>query len=398
MPYFKWTGIDISGKIYKGKDFARSKSQIDSVLFFHDVSLINIKQVSASLLEEKISSAHKLEFFRMLSILLGAGVKLHEALEIILAKQKNGRFKLVIEDIKDAVGQGINFGEVLGYHNDIFDSLTCALVISGTESGNLPQSLNIIVESAQEKQIFLQNLRSALLMPIITFGFFLVILILLFIFVIPRFVDMFASFGNQIPWTTKLVINISNAITSFNFVYILLVVLFFILIFFKKVLKIEKIRKIKDVLLLKVPVFGQIILQFNIANFLHTFSVLLQGGVHVVKALEISRQAVSNSNLTVKIDRVAKFVESGKNLSEGFKQVGFDDPELIALVSVGQESGALSFTVLKAAQIYQDRFYRRIKFLITLIQPLLLIVIGLFIATLIFAVYVPIFTMSSVIQ
>ena len=318
MPYFKWTGIDISGKIYKGKDFARSKSQIDSVLFFHDVSLINIKQVSASLLEEKISSAHKLEFFRMLSILLGAGVKLHEALEIIKEKKKNGRFKLVIEDIKDAVGQGINFGEVLGYHNDIFDSLTCALVISGTESGNLPQSLNIIVESAQEKQIFLQNLRSALLMPIITFGFFLVILILLFIFVIPRFVDMFASFGNQIPWTTKLVINISNAITSFNFVYILLVVLFFILIFLKKILKIEKIRKIKDVLLLKVPVFGQIILQFNIANFLHTFSVLLQGGVHVVKALEISRQAVSNSNLTVKIDRVVKFVESGKNLSEGF--------------------------------------------------------------------------------
>lgn len=397
MPYFKWTGIDIVGKIYRGKDFARSKSQIDSVLFLHNVSLINIKQVSASVLAEKVSSTHKLEFFRMLSILLGAGVKLHEALEIILAKQKNGRFKLVIEDIKDAVGQGINFGEALAYHNDIFDSLTCALIISGTESGNLSQSLNIIVESAQERQIFLQNLRSALLMPIITFGFFLVILILLFIFVIPRFVDMFNSFGNQIPWATKLVINISNTITSFNFFYVLLAMLFFVFIF-NKVFKIELVKKIKDDFLLKTPIFGQIILQFNVANFLHTLSVLLQGGVHVVKALEISRQAVSNLNLSIKINQVSTLVESGKNLSDALKQVGFDDPELIALVAVGQESGALSFTILKAAQIYQDRFYRRIKFLITLIQPLLLIVIGLFIATLIFAVYVPIFTMSSVIQ
>ncbi len=397
MPYFKWTGIDISGKVYKGKDFARSKSQVDNVLFKHDLALIDIKQVSAPIFEEKINSSNKLEFFRMLSILLGAGVKLHDALEIIFVKQKNGRFKLVIEDIKDAVSEGINFGEALSHHNDIFDSLTCALIASGTESGNLPQSLNIIVESAQERQIFLQNLRSALLMPIITFGFFIFILILLFIFVIPRFVDMFASFGNNIPWATRMVINISKTITSFNFVYILMGSVLIGLIL-NRVFKLESVKKIKDSFLLNTPIFGPIILQYNIANFLHTLSVLLQGGVHVVRALEISRQAVKNSNLGVKIDRVARLVESGNSLSDSFKQVGFDDPELIALVSVGQESGALAFTVLKSAQIYQDRFYRRIKFLITLIQPLLLIVIGLFIATLIFAVYVPIFTMSSVIQ
>ena len=390
MPYFKWRAIDLEGNIYKGKDFARSATQIDNALFSHKVALIKIRQTNSNIFLEKISNKQKLDFFRMLSILLSSGINLAQALEIILQKQKSGRFKLIIQDIFDAVCQGISLGHALEFHNDIFDELTVALIKSGQESGKFSECLNMIVESSQERQNFLQNLRSALLVPVITFVFFIIILLLLFIFVIPRFAHTFASLGNQLPWSTKLVLSISNFLTSFKILYIG-IILFILFLALNRLLKINKFKLFKDRLILNTPVLGQIIFQFNLANFLRT-------GVHLIDALNISKQAVSNIILKDKIKNIIKLVQQGKTLGQSFKQVGFDDPELLALISVGQESSALSYTVLKSSHIYQDQFYLKIKFLITLVQPLLLIVIGLFIAMLIFAVYVPIFTVSSIVQ
>ncbi len=394
MPYFKWIAIDISGVLYSGKEFSRSIDYIEENFLHKGLAVISIKRLNR-FLWNKVSISQKYDFFHNLFILLDSGVKLPNALEIVIAQTKSFLFKEVLIDVYDAVLEGTDFYSALAFHNDVFNDFEIALIQSGQHSGNLQRAVLLLVQYYSFKQKFLASLKSAVFTPILTFIFFIFIASLLLIFVIPKFQMIFASYQAQLPNITRIVLGASDFVQSPKFIYasILLCIL---TIIFSQFLQLPTFQKYKDYFMLKIPFFSDFILHSNLVNFLSALSVLLKGGVALPSAIAVSSEAISNIIIKNQVLDISVQVQEGRSFSDAINKSIFGFPDLKAIIVVGQESGNLESSITKAADIYQKSLQQKINFFVKIIQPLLLIILGLLISTLIFAIYVPVFTISSI--
>ena len=398
MAYFKWRGVDLTGAIRSGKMFARSEKDLDVSLLEREVALLSCCSVRPRLVSRSIGFDAKVHFFRQLAVLLDAGVMLPEALHILASLITNEKLRDIVCCVVADVQEGVPFSEALKNYPKLFDTLTIRMVQIGQEAGRLSYALQQLGDYLETTQTFKKKLKSAATVPLLTFAFFILIAVAIFVLVIPRFSDIFTSMKKDLPQITKVIIRVSELLRSTALIFIALgfVGFFFAIRWFVKT---ERGSTTFDKIILKLPWAGHLVKNSSVVYFLQSVSMLLGSGVRLIKAMEVSKTTVKNSVLLQQISVLQNDVAAGTPLSVAMGRVpnSFFAQDIISLAKVGEESGQLGPMLKKGAAIYQGKVNRALKFFSTIFQPLLMIILGLLITLLIFAIYLPVFSLSNVV-
>lgn len=395
MPYYSWKGVDLYARWRKGALFARSQHELDALLFKRDIALLKFKQ--KRLMRSRVRQEEIVSYFIQLHALIRAGVLLPEALNTIASYTHKPYFASICYEMADSVTQGIPLALAFQKYPDIFSPVVIQMVAIGQESGSLSQSLEVLVHYLESSLNFQKKLRSAFLLPAVTFIFFLLIIAIIMIVIVPQFVSLCATMGKQVPHSTQMLLNMSAFLRSKNaFLMLLLIGLIsFVSIRYKKTIKGgQKLGSF----LLNVPLLKKLLVYQVIAVFFRSASQLLHGGMPLAKALAISAESIEYAQIKERFMYVATAVDAGMPLSGSLHEcVDYLDQSAVALINVGQETGKLGQMLARIADSYQERVLTQMQRITTLAQPFLLVILGLLIGMLILGLYAPIMNLSYII-
>lgn len=398
MAYFKWRGVDLTGAQRTGKMFARTEKDLNSMLIEREIALLSCRTARPYFFSRSVNLNTKVHFFRQLSVLLDAGVMLPDALEILGNLIDNMKLRDVICSITADVQAGFSLSESLSGYPAIFDSLMIRMVHVGQEAGKLAPALQQLSSYLEITQTFRKKLKSASVLPLLTLGFFALIATAIFVLVIPRFADIFRSMKRELPAITRFIIRASELLRSSAVLYGLFAIAL-VLVGIHFYMKSMRGKETIDRNVLKIPWVGQLVKNSSLVYFLHSISMLVMSGVRLVKAMNIAAQSIKNSVLRAQVLQLEKEVTAGNSLSRAMQQLpgSLFEQDLVAIAKVGEESGRLGAMLKRGAAIYQEKVNRSLTFFSTIFQPMLMIILGLLITLLIFAIYLPVFSLSSIV-
>ena len=397
MPYFKWRGVDITGKLRYGKLSARSPKHLDTLLFKRGIALLFSSPAYLFWFFRTIRLPLKVEWLRQLTLLIKSGVLLPDALSIVADQLNHPVLQDVVHTIAESVCRGVSLSSAIKQHEGIVDPIVVQLIQVGQESGKLADTLDAAVVYLEMEHDFYTKLRSVLLMPLLVGLFLLGITLIIFGVIVPRFVDIFASLRQDIPPLTQLMIRISAFVHSWRMIFCISIVLLLCWLG-KKYFKTPSGKVVRDRLCLRLPFIGTIIQQQLLAYALQSLALLESSGIDIVLALHIVADSIDNVVLKKQLNDLSYEVSTGKSLSEAMRLSAYPlfTEEVIAMVHIGQESGNISALLEKAAQVYREKASRQLHLFTILLQPLLIIVLGILVTILIFAVYMPMMDLAHV--
>jgi type II secretory pathway component PulF len=403
MEKYLWKGVDSSGQNQKGVIAAKSREQLSTLLLEQGIALLDCKVERESLIKQisfsrSVSLEQKAFFFNQLAILIESGVGLLKALNVVCRQIESKRFKNVVLSVIDDVAAGSSLSAGLEKFSDIFSPSIIQVIKSGEHSGKLDFVLKSLGNYLSDRLLLKSKLQKAALMPAITVTFAFLIMWGIFVFVVPQFETLFNSLGKQVPGSTKFVIGISDFLRSSKFL-IFMVIFLFLTWAARLIIKQDVVRRLMDKFLLNIYVLNKIFLLKDLIAFLQTLSLFLKTGVPLSNSLELSGQIIQNTCFKKKAEILYEYVLQGKTLEESMAIIGphFFPENLLAVVCVGEQAGNLDVMLQKAASFFQEELGSKLQFMLTIFQPALMIVIGLLIAFLMLAIYMPIFNMASLV-
>jgi type IV pilus assembly protein PilC len=395
MPYFKWVGVNIAGKTKKGKHAAYSPQELAERLLKNGIALLQCRSIYTPSFFWKPNLEVKGNLFKHKAKLLRAGILLPQSL-IIVAEQSHNPFLYdMFFNLSKDIQHGVPFAVALQKQPLLSDPIVMIMLTAGHESGNLINAIENVALYFQKQHQFNKNIRSALAMPFLTLLFFIGISWFIFVFIIPRFADMFASVHQDLPALTQYMINMSDFMRGGS--------MFFVLIFFT--VSIVALyyycttvgKQLWNNILMHLPFIGSLVWQHQICQVLQALSLLINSGVTLVSGLKIVGDSVDNSVIKSQLASLHDDVASGQLLSNAMAASSIFLPEAVALVHVGEESGTLGQSLEAAADVYGDLFEQSMRQFIFFLQPAVIILLGFLVTTLIFAVYLPIMQLSHAI-
>jgi type II secretory pathway component PulF len=400
MPYFNWLGFTITGDKVSGLTFAPSTEYLDSQLLKRQIALVRSSQERPERLRARrffarVKIADRYALLEQLNSMVAAGVLLPEALAIVAEQTRH----LMLEEVMHMSALRVKEGELLSAvardYPVFYDALMVQLLAVAEQSGKLSAILQTITHYLQAKQNFYGQVRAALLMPCMTLVFFLLVMIMLFLFVIPRFAQMFANIGQELPALTKFLIAVSSVMLSIQIIWVLLA-LGGICAGFAIVRKTDSWHKTKQRMLLAAPIVGSLVSDHIMGYFFESISLLLASGMPLLSALTAVKDTIVYPFFQERMDLVIREVKQGNSFAQALRV--FDEriisADALAIIRVGQEIGSLDGMLKQVAAMYQARVKRTLSFLTMVIQPLLIVILGLLILLLIIAVYTPILQLS----
>jgi len=399
MPYFRWKGL-VNNIKRKGEVIAESKEAAIMKLKKQNIDVLSIKQ-SAPPIEldflNKIKQKDIMIMTKQLSIMLNAGIPIVSAFNILIEQVKNVKLKRIIRDIKEQIEAGSSFSNALRAYPDVFSSLYVNMVESGESSGTLDAVLQKLVIAMEKDLALKRKLKGALIYPAMVSIVAIAVIALILTFVIPTFSKMYADSGMQLPFLTRLVISTSNFLRSYILI-ILLVFLFIGVVYTVAKKKSKKFRMEVDSLKLKLPLLGILILKTSIARFSSILSMLTAGGVSILEAIDIGAKTSGNLIIENALNKIREAVKEGSNLSEPIQKSGIFPDMVSQMVSVGEETGKLEDMLLKVSQYYEEEVDTSVKNLTTMLEPIIIVFLGVIVGTLVIAMYLPIFKLGQTIK
>ncbi len=398
MPYFAWRGVNIVGAVKRGYSFARTQDELEAVLLKRDIALLRARVARQWFIGRSLGIDDCVIFFEQLSDLLLSGVLLPEALRIVADQVDKPALQEMLHELADAVSAGGSFADALGRYPAFFNELVCNSVRVGQETGKLGVSCHALALYLASVQTYKKKVRQALFMPVITVLFFCCIAALMLVFIVPRFATIFQSLGHQLPGLTRALVAVSNGLQGFAGLSLLgcIIGLF---VGVRVVYATISGRRLLDGLLCYVPFVRLLVTDSARMHFLRSLSVLVGGGVSVPHAVHIARRSVSNVVLKEYIDFIERVVYAGGSLSQALAQhpEQWFEQSVVAMVRVGEESGQLPQSLVRAAGYYQRRVDNLLSRSISLLQPLFVVLLGGVVALFIYAIYMPIFMLADIV-
>lgn len=389
MPYFSWKGVNLKAQDCKGACFARNKHELDDYLFKKDIALLSCKP-KRIIFNRTISNQSKIDYFLQIKMLIQAGMQVPQALRLVAAQASTPSLARKAHVSADYVEGGSTIAYALAQHKKTFNPLVCHILSVGQESGNLAACLDVLTMHLESMESFKARLRSALLLPAITFAFFMSVIAIMLVVIVPQLANVFASMHRDLPAATKTMLALSEVLRSGQIFAILgigLVPLGILYGYFKT----NDGKTKRDVLLLKMPIVKQVIIDKTMAHFFQSMHMLLKGGLPLLTAIKIVRASLTNHEIQEMIETIEQEINAGSSFAgalEPFQQLC--GPDIISLIAIGQESGNLIMILERISKIYQERLLKTLNRINALFQPFLLIILGLMITGLILAMYSPI--------
>jgi type IV pilus assembly protein PilC len=401
MPVYVWKGTNTYGEKRKGKMDAPNESYVEAFLKRGRITPISIKEAPKDLLADVdflkpgITTKDVVIFTRQLSTMIDAGLPLVQSLDILGKQQDNPTFKGVLLAIKADVETGSTFADAMKKHPEVFDNLYCNMVEAGEMGGILDVILQRLATFMEKAQALKKRVKGALTYPVVCICISFVVLAVILVFVVPVFEEMFKSFGSALPLPTQAVVNMSNF--AKNNIFLIIGAIFGIVFLFKKLYKTEEGRKKFDAISLELPVFGPLIKKVAVAKFTRTLGTMLQSGVPILQALSVVARTAGNKVIEAAVNRVAESITEGRSIAEPLEETGVFPGMVIQMINVGESTGALDTMLGKIADFYDEEVDQAVSNLTAMIEPMMMVFLGGMIGGLVIAMYLPIFSMASVI-
>ena len=399
MPIYKWEGKTAKGAVKKGEMEAPSEGAIRIHLRQQNIISTKIsakgKEINISLpfLKQKVKQRSVAIFTRQLATMIDAGLPLVQSLEILSSQQEGKVFKNVIRQIKEDVEGGSTFAGALTKHPSAFNELYTNLVVAGEEGGILDNILNRLASYIEKSEALKKKVKSALVYPATIVGVAVIVVMILMIFVIPVFETMFKSAGQTLPLPTLIVLTMSKLIKKYVVIFIPAFILLIYL--FKKYYQTQNGRAVIDRLLLKLPVFGPLLKKIAVARFSRTLGTLVSSGVPILDGLSIVSRTSGNKTIEAAILNARASIREGETIADPLGRSGIFPPMVIQMISVGESTGALDSMLSKIAEFYEEEVDVAVANLTSLLEPFLMMFLGVVIGGVVIAMYLPIFNMAS---
>ena len=395
---FLWEGTDRKGNKIKGKSMASDEKAVRADLRRQGVVPSKIKKQGKGLLSSAaaIKTADIAIFSRQLATMLSAGIPLVQAFEIVGNGHENASMQKLILAIKADVEGGSALAEALSKHPLYFDDLFVNLVEAGEQAGALETLLDKIATYKEKTEAIKKKIKKALTYPAAVLVVAFVVTIILLIFVIPAFEDLFKGFGADLPAFTRFIIDISQFVRDQGWMLAMAVgAAVATFIYFKK--RSRPMRHFLDRLALKAPIIGPIIQKAAIARYARTLSTMFSAGVPLVEALESVSGATGNIVYEVGVLQMKDEVATGQRLQQAMENTNLFPNMVIQMIAVGEESGSLDDMSAKVADFYEEDVDNAVDNLSSLLEPMIMSILGVLVGGLVVAMYLPIFKMGSVI-
>ncbi|MFC1773722.1 type II secretion system F family protein [Pseudomonadota bacterium] len=396
---FAWEGTDKKGKKVKGESNASNPSMVKADLRRQGIVPIKVRKKSAlfsSAKKKKIYPKDIAIFTRQLSTMMGAGVPLVQSFEIIGRGHENPSMQEMIMAIKAEVESGATLADTLRKHPLHFDELVCNLVAAGEQAGILEGLLDKIATYKEKTEAMKAKIKKALTYPAAVVVVAFIVTAILLIFVVPTFEELFQGFGADLPAFTQMVINLSEWMQA-NWWVVILGVAGAIYGFGQGKRRSPKFAHTLDRMVLKAPVFGEIVTKAIIARFARTMSTMFAAGVPLVEAMESVAGAAGNQLYKEGILDMRDNVATGQQLQLTMQQTGLFPNMVVQMVAIGEESGSLDAMLAKVADFYEAEVDDAVDNLSSLLEPMIMGILGVLVGGLIVAMYLPIFKMGSVV-
>ncbi|MDR7268996.1 type IV pilus assembly protein PilC [Pelomonas saccharophila] len=392
---FEWEGKDRNGKIVRGELRAGGEAMVSATLRRQGILVNKVKKRRSSG-GSSIKQKDIAIFTRQLATMMRAGVPLLQAFDIVARGATNPRLTRLLNDIRQDVETGTSLSAAFRKHPMYFDALYCNLVEAG-EAGGILEALLDRLAVYQEKTVAIKNkIKSALTYPIAVMVVAFIVVAVIMIFVVPAFKDVFTSFGADLPAPTLMVIAMSEFFVKFWWLIFGSIgggIYFFIQSWKRS----EKMQKRMDRLLLKVPVFGDLMYKSAIARWTRTLSTMFAAGVPLVEALDSVGGASGNAVFQEATEQIQRDVSTGAALTTSMQTTGIFPTMVLQMASIGEESGSLDHMLAKAAEFYEDEVDEAVKALSSLMEPFIIVILGGLIGGIVVSMYLPIFKLGQVV-
>ncbi|MCI0749386.1 MAG: type II secretion system F family protein [Nevskiales bacterium] len=393
---FAWEGTDRKGARISGSSVGTSEALIKSELRKQGITPIRVnKRIRLKLGGGgKITGQDIAIFSRQMSTMMAAGVPLVQALEIVSRGHEKPAMGEMIMDIKSSIEGGNSFSESLGRHPLYFDDLFVNLVNAGEKSGALETLLDKIATYKEKTEAIKKKVKKAITYPAAVLVVAAIVTSILLIFVVPQFEDLFKGFGADLPAFTQLVVNMSRGLKS-NGVFVAMVVAAAIVGFIQAHKRSSKLRENMDRLMMKLPVIGDILYKSSVARFARTLSTMFAAGVPLVDALDSVAGAAGNIVFYKAIMSIKEQVSTGQQLQLSMAQTNLFPSMAVQMIAIGEESGSLDAMAGKVADFYESEVDALVDALSSLLEPMIMAILGVLIGGLVVAMYLPIFKMGQ---
>jgi type IV pilus assembly protein PilC len=382
---FNYKAIKSNGQRYEGTMDAQSKFDLYNILKTEGNMLISAEELSKARFQKylykifsflgNVSTAQKIALAKNLSAMIKAGLSLSRALSVIERQSKSERLKMVVEGINLEIKKGKTLSEALKNYPNIFSNLFISMAKAGEESGGLADALANVSIQMDKTYRLQKKVKGAMIYPAVIISVMIVVGILMFIFVVPGITETFKELNTELPTSTKFIIAMSDFLTAHWLLSIIILLALVAGVYYS--LKTVVGKRIRDRLVIKLPLIGDLIKEANAARVTRTLSSLLIAGVPVASSIQITRDMVSNHYYAAVLDEAAKVVEKGENISTVFTKNPDLYPTFVGeMMGVGEETGNMASMLLEVAIFYENDVEERTKDLSTIIEPVLMVIIG----------------------
>jgi general secretion pathway protein F len=408
MPVYEYIGLNSSGKSMKGILDADSAVVARQKLRGTGIFPVEVKEalsrpeglpsgpVSILSLLKRVKPGEISAMTRQLSILLGAGIPLVKSFETLISQITNSMLRKIMARIKESVNQGNSLAFSLSQHPKIFSNIYINMVHSGETSGSLDVVLDRLAEFGEHQQALRGRFKAALIYPIFISLIGTLVLFFLITFVIPNITQIFSEMHQTLPLPTIVLISVSHFLKSFWWVALL--TLFSIVVIIRQLVKRPRGHYLWDEAKLRIPVIGPINQKIALARFGRTLSSLLQNGVPLISSLQIVRNIVNNILIARVIDAASDEIRAGKSMHGSLAQSRWFPSMAVQMISVGEQSGELETMLNKIADAYEREVESHIIALTSMLEPVMILIMGLIVLFVVISILLPIFEMNQMIH
>ncbi len=401
MPVYTWVAETRKGRKLKGELEAADERIAMSQLKRRNLTVKKLKPKPKDLFENvafmqpKVTKKDLVIFTRQFSTMIDAGLPLVQGLGILAEQAENKTFRNILKQISKDVEGGSTLAEAMKKHPQVFDDLFVNLVAAGEVGGILDIIMRRLATFIEKAEKLKSQIKGAMTYPIVVVAIAIIVIAVILIFVIPVFEDMFSSFGQALPVPTQVVVNMSQFMKG-NIHWVILT-LMAIVFAFKKFRATKKGRRITDDLMLKLPIFGDLLKKTAVARFTRTLGTMISSGVPILDSLEIVAKTSGNVILEEIIFEVRGSIAEGQTIAEPLSENDIFPGMVVQMISVGEATGALDTMLEKIADFYDEEVDAAVAALTSMLEPLLMLFLGGAIGGLVVAMYLPIFSMAGAI-
>lgn len=402
MVQFKYKARDENGNMLENVASAESLTALKQQLKDKNLYLIDAEDANkaSSVFDinideylqqfSKVSLKDMVVFSRQYASLINAGVAMMRALSILATQSENYKLRKILERVKSDVEQGTSLSDAFAKHPETFDVLYVSMVKAGETGGVLDEVLNRIAKFLEDRARLLNHVKSALTYPAIVTLLAVIIFFVMLTFILPKFSQLFGRLGAELPAYTQFLINISEFLRS-AWILLVIAVIVALVFLFNKIYSTTAGRYQIDKIFLKVPVFGDLLKKVAVARFSRTFGTLVRSGVPILSSLEIVQNTAGNAVLAKVVEDVREEVTQGGTISDPLSRSGLFPPMVVSMIAIGEETGELDAMLTKIADFYDMEVEAAVGALTSLIEPLMIVVLGGLVGAVIVGMYLPMF-------